>query len=166
MSAPSFCTMNGGRLIFTQDAWDLLLRHRQVSPNLPEAGGVLFGRHLLNSQDVAVDGATTPQPQDRQSRFFFFRSRRHSEIVLREWEASRHTQDCLGLWHTHPEHSPTPSYVDVQDWKRAVKKGTYDGHSLFFVIVGVTNVGVWELPRKGKLLLLQGGETNGFQYNQ
>src|SRR5438874_2030398 len=96
----------GSRLIFSEDAWKTLLRHRQTQAGAHEAGGVLLGRHLLNSDDVAVDSATTPQPGDRRSRTLFFRSRRHAALALREWEASQGTQDFLGLWHTHPERAP------------------------------------------------------------
>ena len=59
-----------------------------------EAGGVLLGRHLLDSHDVVVDEVTTPQASDRRSRFSFFRSRRH-ETLARERGACKLTLEVL-----------------------------------------------------------------------
>ena len=46
-----------------------------------EAGGVLLGRHLLDSLDVVVDEVSTPQNEDRRRRNSFFRSSTHEHIA-------------------------------------------------------------------------------------
>ncbi len=71
-----------------------------------EAGGVLLGRHLLDTEDVVVDEVTTPQKSDRRSRFSFFRSKRHNVIAQDRWSEDASTLAYLGSWHTHPERDP------------------------------------------------------------
>lgn len=114
-----------------------------------EAGGVLLGRHLLDSHDVVVDEVSTPQNSDRRSRFGFFRSSKHEQVARQRWLAENSTSAYLGLWHTHPERDPSPSGVDRRDWSQAVAGDTYEGDRLFFPIVGTHRIRVWTLSRRG-----------------
>lgn len=114
-----------------------------------EAGGVLLGRHLLDSHDVVVDEVSTPQNSDRRSRFGFFRSSRHEHLARQRWLQQESTSAYLGLWHTHPEVDPTPSSVDRRDWQQAVSGDTFEGDRLFFPIVGTRNIRIWTLSRRG-----------------
>ena len=114
-----------------------------------EAGGVLMGRHLLDSYDVVVDEVTTPQNTDRRSRCNFYRSHKHELIARQRWLQEHNTSAFLGLWHTHPERDPTPSGVDRSDWQQAVSNDTYEGDRLFFPIVGTHCIRVWTLSRRG-----------------
>lgn len=131
------------RLIITEQAVEQMLAHVQRCFWHCEAGGVLLGRHLLDSEDVVVDEVTVPQSTDRRTRFSFFRSKKHETIAKERWEAEASTLAYLGLWHTHPEDSPTPSSVDMSDWVQAVAKDTFDGPRLFFLIVGRKEIRVW-----------------------
>lgn len=139
------------RLIFTEPAVLQMLAHVQRRFWDPEAGGVLLGRHLLDSDDVVVDEVTIPQATDRRTRFSFFRSRQHEQIARVRWEAEANTLAYLGLWHTHPEDSPTPSTIDRQDWQQAVIQDTYDGPRLYFPIVGRHEIRVWTKSKTGGL---------------
>ena len=114
-----------------------------------EAGGVLLGRHLLDSHDVVVDEISTPQSGDRRGRFSFFRSYRHEVVACQRWLEQERTSAYLGLWHTHPESDPTPSGVDQSDWQQAVSADTFEGDRLFFPIVGTRSIRVWTLNRRG-----------------
>lgn len=114
-----------------------------------EAGGVMMGRHLLDSHDVVVDEVSTPQNTDRRSRFNFFRSYKHEQVARQRWLQEQSTSAYLGLWHTHPEPDPTPSDVDWNDWKQAVAGDTYEGNRLFFPIVGTQCIRVWTLSHRG-----------------
>jgi integrative and conjugative element protein (TIGR02256 family) len=114
-----------------------------------EAGGILLGRHLLDSRDVVVDEVSTPQNSDRRSRFSFFRSSKHEHVARQRWLQEHNTSAYLGLWHTHPERDPTPSGVDRNDWQQAVAGDTYEGDRLFFPIVGTQCIRVWTLSRRG-----------------
>lgn len=114
-----------------------------------EAGGVLLGRHLLDSMDVVVDEVTTPQRSDVRSRFGFFRSTKHEQIARERWVEQKSTLAYLGLWHTHPESDPSPSGVDRQDWAQAVASDIFEGQRLFFPIIGIDHLRVWTLSRRG-----------------
>ncbi|MBL4672367.1 MAG: Mov34/MPN/PAD-1 family protein [Arenicella sp.] len=110
-----------------------------------------MGRIFLKSGDYIVDEITTPKNSDRQSRYTFFRSKSHHDIALKSWQDSDGQCLYLGLWHSHPESNPIPSKVDYSDWKNALKKGQYEGHSLLFLIMGMTNLGCWQgVYRKGR----------------
>lgn len=139
------------RLIITRQAVEQLLAHVQKRYWQREAGGVLLGRHLLDSDDVVVDEITSPQSSDRRSRFSFFRSKKHEHIARQRWLAEAHTMAYLGLWHTHPEDSPTPSSIDREDWLQAVNNDTFDGMQLFFPIVGRKEIRVWTKRRSGDI---------------
>jgi integrative and conjugative element protein (TIGR02256 family) len=114
-----------------------------------EAGGVLLGRHLLDSHDVVVDEVSTPQNSDRRSRFGFFRSSRHEYLARQRWLQQASTSAYLGLWHTHPESDPAPSSVDRRDWLQALSGDTFEGDRLFFPIVGTHIIRIWTLSRRG-----------------
>jgi integrative and conjugative element protein (TIGR02256 family) len=141
----------GQRLIFTEKALEQLRAHEQRSRWRAEAGGVLLGRHLLDSHDLVVDEVTVPQRSDRRMRFSFFRSKRHNLLAYRKWEASDGHTAYLGLWHTHPEADPEPSQVDRRDWEQAVARDSFEGDRLFFPIVGIGRIRVWSKSRIGPI---------------
>ncbi len=126
-----------------------------------EAGGVLLGRHLLDSCDVVVDEVSTPQSSDRRTRFGFFRSSRHEHLARQRWLEQERTSAYLGLWHTHPEIDPTPSSVDRRDWQQAVSADTFEGNRLFFPIVGTSCIRIWTLSRRGTFRELKLEKRNG-----
>ena len=137
------------RLIFVESAVEQMLSFRQLSWWQAEAGGVLLGRHLIESENLVVDEVSTPQKSDRRSRFGFFRSKRHEVFARDRWAEQTSTSAYLGLWHTHPQIDPAPSGVDLHDWRQAVSKDTFEGNRLFFPIVGIERIRVWTLSRDG-----------------
>jgi integrative and conjugative element protein (TIGR02256 family) len=143
------------RLIFVETAVKQMSAFRQRSWWQAEAGGVLLGRHLLDSEDLVVDEVSTPQKSDRRGRFSFFRSKRHEIIARDRWVEETSTMAYLGLWHTHPQADPRPSSVDRRDWEQAVSNDTFEGDRLFFPIVGTERIRVWTLSRDGMFHELQ-----------
>ncbi|MDM0078695.1 Mov34/MPN/PAD-1 family protein [Variovorax sp. J2P1-59] len=137
------------RLIVVEHALKQMQAFAQRRSWDSEAGGVLLGRHLLDSHDVVVDEVSTPQTGDRRSRFGFFRSSKHEHVARQRWMEENSTLAYLGLWHTHPERDPTPSGVDQRDWQQAIAGDTYEGDRLFFPIVGTHCIRVWTLSRRG-----------------
>lgn len=133
----------GRRLVLTSTAIAGMKGHVQHSASAPEAGGVLMGRHLIETDDVVVDEVTTPQEKDRRKRFSFFRSTQHSDVAMEKWKKSQGKVAYLGLWHTHPEKRPSPSKLDMEDWANAIRKDTFQGDHLFFIIVGIAEIGFW-----------------------
>lgn len=149
------------RLIMVQSAVEKMLSFAQHRWWQREAGGVLLGRHLLDSHDLVVDEVTAPQSADRRSRFGFFRSKRHEALARDRWAQQAGTGAYLGLWHTHPEADPTPSGVDRQDWAQAVSSDGFDGDRLFFPIIGTSRIRVWTLSRHGTFKELKESKKDG-----
>jgi integrative and conjugative element protein (TIGR02256 family) len=148
-----FIQTNGARLKIDGPAIERMLLHSQKRPSMPEAGGVLIGRHLKDCEHIVVDQVTEPVSQDRGWRFGFFRSKRGHQVRLdASWGFSGFKATYLGEWHTHPEENPVPSSTDLQDWKRRLVKDIYEGTKLFFIIVGTQQFRVWEGSRQGLLV--------------
>lgn len=151
----TFTRPHGGRFQIGPAALETMLRYVQGEPTTPEAGGVMLGRHLIDTNDVVVDQVTAPQPGDRRGRFRFFRARRrHQGLIDAAWQESDGTRTYLGEWHTHPEPVPRPSVVDHLNWQR---KLLFDHFSepLFFLIVGTMDIEVWEGRPRYPIMLLR-----------
>lgn len=146
-----FRVSKDSRLVIASEAVEAMRAHAQRHWWQAEAGGVLLGRHLLDSQDMVVDEVTSPQGKDRRSRFSFFRSKQHQAIARAKWKQAGTTMAYLGLWHTHPQVDPTPSSVDRIDWERALAEDTFEGDRLFFPIVGTEVIRVWTKTRTGRI---------------
>lgn len=134
-----------GRFKLSCEIVNELNRHRQESRNSLESGGILLGRHIVDSNDFVVDQISTPMHGDKQTRFSFFRnSEEHQKIIDRVWNESDGTTNYLGEWHTHPELFPFPSVTDIDDWKRKLKEDIFHHCCLFFIIVGIHRIDAWE----------------------
>ncbi|RCR71349.1 hypothetical protein DUE52_03095 [Larkinella punicea] len=139
---------NGGHLkVVTQALQQMVpyLQHKSVDC---EAGGILLGRLLRDSNDIVVDEVTIPMPGDKRNRYAFYRAkRRHQEIINQRWQESSGTCIYLGEWHTHPERIPTPSTIDLKDWQRKLKTDTFE-NDLFFLILGIEEARMWTGKQK------------------
>jgi integrative and conjugative element protein (TIGR02256 family) len=121
--------------------------YRQVASDSREAGGVLLGRHLVECEDLIVDEATVPGAHDKRSWASFFRSFAHQKTALKRWKERKQKSAYLGSWHTHPESDPRPSSIDLADWRKALSKDRYEGASLYFAIVGIDRLRMWQGTR-------------------
>ncbi len=138
------------RQVFKLDALVVRRLHdfRQTQCVSREAGGVLLGRWLRGSEHVVVDELTTPMRGDRRGRTSFHRTARaHQQHIDRAYAESQGTCGYLGEWHTHPEPDPTPSSVDLDDWRRRLRDDRVDVPHLFFVIVGTSLTRAWRGAR-------------------
>lgn len=149
-----FRRASGGVLLFAQDVVSTFESFKQAKPEDPEAGGILLGRLLRDSEDVIVDQATPPGESDRRSRTYFVRSLMPAQRkVDAAWASSEGTSNYVGEWHTHPEPHPSPSPHDRRDWRRIAKKARYAQESLFFVIVGTESVRAWECDKTSRSIV-------------
>lgn len=140
-----FYRSSGAAVKIAPPALATMLSFRQTTATAKEAGGILLGRYIIDCQDVVVDEATTPTRSDRRARFTFHRDATpHQRIIDERWHASQGRFHYLGEWHTHPETSPTPSSVDLADWRRRLRTDRFDADSLLFVIVGTRDLRMWE----------------------
>lgn len=140
---------DGSVLKIGAEALGVMLSFRQLAPADKEAGGILLGRHIIDSRDVVVDEVSVPMKGDKRSRCGFERSNKpHQKVIDERWRTSGGTCQYLGEWHTHPEPVPHPSSVDVGDWKRRLKHDTVDSEISFFVVVGTKGLAVSEGSRR------------------
>jgi integrative and conjugative element protein (TIGR02256 family) len=146
-----FCRLDGGEFCLLKETVAALNAHRQLKSSSHEAGGVLLGRFYSSSRDVVVETVTTPNREDRRSRFSFFRAQRPAQNAVKDaWNRSRGQQNYLGEWHTHPEDHPTPSSIDLDDWLRLCRTAVFEQESLFFLIVGRQTTRAWEMRRNSR----------------
>lgn len=131
------------QLVISETVLRQLYEFRQTDAQSPEAGGTFLGQLLVDDGTGLIETLTIPGKGDRCSRRSFFRSARHQREVLNYWKNTGQTGTYLGLWHTHPEPIPTPSTVDLTDWKRTIARGIYPGRGLLFAIAGIDGVGFW-----------------------
>ncbi|HEX3529510.1 MAG TPA: Mov34/MPN/PAD-1 family protein [Thermoanaerobaculia bacterium] len=149
----TFARSRGGRFQIGPATMQTIRRYIQDSPRKLEAGGVLLGRHIADSDDIIVDDLTVPIRGDRRGRYLFMRGHEaHQKVIDRAWRDSEGTCVYLGEWHTHPEPVPTPSSVDCINWKRKLKQDEFNG-CVFFAILGTQEVRVWEGHQGGAKLL-------------
>ena len=144
---------DGNSFQIGDQALAVLLSHRQLEPSAHEAGGILLGRLLLDSNDAIADEASQPVETDRRGRFFFQRARVPAQKrVTAAWMKSDRSAQYLGEWHTHPQDDPIPSNKDLNDWDRLLRVTVCEHTSLFFAIVGLKRIRVWEGNRNTGLI--------------
>jgi len=142
------------RLIITEVniAKDVVVKmhqYRQTKARALEAGGVLLGRIIPGSGAGIIDAVTTPTREDHRKRDRFCRAEKGTQKLIKgAWKKSGGSSIYLGEWHTHPQASPIPSGLDLENWKRLVKKSTFEQSALIFVIVGTKTDCVWRYHRK------------------
>lgn len=122
---------------------EVIYQHVQFKSHDEEAGGLLLGRDLLVSKTLVIDKITQPFPNEKRSRFRCHRGKQHMLFAEAYWKKEKRTGQVLGLWHTHPESQPTPSPVDIKDWKRQLRSIKNTPGLLIFFIVGLESIGCW-----------------------
>lgn len=143
-----FIKGDGGKVKIDRKPLQKISEYLQLGKEMNEAGGVLLGRYIIDSNDIVVDDITTPMQYDVRKRCFFLKQKSlHQKIVTEKWNQSKGTCNYLGEWHTHPEATPTPSFIDKKEWKRLAKSTKFDGEYLYFLIAGTENIRVWEANR-------------------
>ncbi|MDO9335664.1 MAG: Mov34/MPN/PAD-1 family protein [Caulobacter sp.] len=108
-------------LLVENSALDKIERAAGDSLFTVEAGGILLGSYKRRC--IHVVDATTPQKCDSASRYSFSRDAAgHREIAQHAWQQSSGTTTYVGEWHSHPEQLPTPSTIDLDDWRRVMRE--------------------------------------------
>ncbi len=104
----------------------------QISPSSAEAGGLLIG--YKRGMHFEITDITYPYKGDIRNRFFFERKdKKHINKLKYLQKFSSGKKGFLGEWHTHPEKNPSPSSLDLTEWKKTV---SYNDDILLFLIVG------------------------------
>lgn len=141
----TFKTINNGKLKISSEALESFSQYRQDESSKKEAGGLLLGRYIKNSNNIIIDKTTVPYHKDIRRRYFFHKKDlQHQRVIDQEWKVSDGTCNYLGEWHTHPENIPNPSKVDIDGWREKLSNDSFDHHSLYFIIIGIEEIKAWE----------------------
>lgn len=127
---------NGILMVLSDEAITTIRSYAQDEENKTEAGGILLGKRRRNHFEVIH--VTEPTEYDIRSRYHWIRSDKiHSDIAKKYWVESQGQITYLGEWHTHPETTPSPSTIDLNEWRVLVDKCSHPaGMSM---IIGGTN---------------------------
>lgn len=140
-----FKKIDGGYVKITEDVLKIIEKYKQFDKASNEAGGVLVGRFISNSNNIVIDYISTPMKDDiRQRRFFNRKRKEHQAFVDKYWDESIGAFNYIGEWHTHPESIPRPSSIDKCEWKRILREAKYDSDYLLFCIVGLDSIKLWQ----------------------
>ncbi|TSD72230.1 hypothetical protein FFI39_015330 [Janthinobacterium sp. KBS0711] len=121
------------RILVEPAVMETILSFRQDAMHKTEAGGILLG--YRRGDHLHIVEATCPQTADRRSLFRFFRcDRYHLNTAIKRWQDSDSKIDYLGEWHTHPETFPSPSYIDLSEWRKISDRVLIP---MVFMIVGM-----------------------------
>lgn len=103
----------------------------------PESGGVLIGKVKEDYSLIVISEISIPAGNEDCGRFYFVRNKYRSQKVIEQfWKDSQGELNYIGEWHTHPEESPSPSFVDKKLLKNCIKYNKYSFPWLFMIIVG------------------------------
>jgi len=127
-----FSMPNGGFLLIEPEVIVVLKKYRQKESNDVEQGGILIGEY--RGKHIRISSVTEPSNYDDATRFSFFRkAKSHFKVAIKSWLLSSKTSTYLGEWHTHPEHIPNPSSIDLNSWK-----SNLPNRPMVLVIIGIT----------------------------
>lgn len=97
-------------LLLEEDVVSLLAGQRQTFFNSKEKVGQLFSRDLTGNQ-IIVDRATVLPAIHANYAGVHFDPEQAYQERLRLFKQGWH---CIGLWHSHPEPRPLPSFMDLE----------------------------------------------------
>lgn len=130
---------NGTSLDIFPAVQELLYSYRQKTNNDLEAGGILIGYENARTGIFTVTNATEPQSSDVRSRVTLSLGAQHRELLMQ----IEPPYGYIGTWHTHPSEMPSPSSVDLRDWKKCIEKNGRCTSGLIFIIAGTESFRVW-----------------------
>jgi len=108
---------------------------RQLTKSKNEAFGALIGSQSETANEFWLETCTIPQKSDSATRTsFVMRDPHHQKLVESYYYRSNGEIGYVGTWHTHPEPTPTPSTIDIMDWKDCMNRNP--DRVLIFAIVG------------------------------
>lgn len=120
-------------VLFTESVLRHMYAHAQRTWRQTEAGGEIFSPSPYSPR-LLVDTVTGPHPNDRRSRRSYNPDVQAATRAREtQYENNRH---AVGLWHTHPEHYPSPSGLDQRSTEDYLNSFGQDRAQYLSVIIG------------------------------
>lgn len=127
-------------VIITDQVFNIWRKYRQTRTEDNEACGILIGGYNEKQKIIFIDSCTEPQKADLRKRTVFtLQDSYHQQKVNEVFVSSEKTHFYLGTWHSHPENYPSPSGIDLRDWKKCIKRNSHNKF-MIFSIVGVEEI--------------------------
>lgn len=142
---------NGALLDILPDVQSMLYEHRQTGSDSREAGGLLVGYENIATSNFTASTGTPPQATDLRSRISLKLGLQHRRLL----DEIVFPYGYIGTWHTHPSEIPSPSSVDLKDWRKCIKHNRTSTNALIFIIAGISGFRVW-LCEAGTQTLYEG----------
>lgn len=120
-------------VLFTESALEHMYGHMQRWPWQKEAGGEIFSAEP-DAAGLIITSAAGPNPEDHRSRHGWNPDIAAEDHVRQmEFVLGRH---AVGLWHTHPEASPSTSSRDCETTGQYLEAFSGQRSRYLMVIVG------------------------------
>lgn len=114
---------------------------RQVDSESNEACGFILGYQNKQTKNITISNITNPQEDDFRTRFFCrLQSIGHFKFLEKE---KLNQNYYLGVWHSHPQRIPEPSWLDFQNWNDILEKDQTGSDCVIFIIIGTKAFRVW-----------------------
>lgn len=132
---------NGKVVDILSEVIDELSKWLQSNSALPESGGYILGYQHRQTGNITLEFVTSPHRGDMRSRIrCVIKDIFHGEILR---NAQLRNSYYMGVWHTHPQLSPKPSSIDLQDWEQSLRSEKTGSNYIFFLIAGIEDFIVW-----------------------
>lgn len=130
------------KIKISKSVLEQIYQYRQVSFFSSESGGVLIGRQIISTGNLVIDHCTVPMPLDVCKRTRYLRKDpKHIEFFTTLRQRENNIYAYVGEWHTHPEHIPSYSSMDLRNWERIGKESSTPH---FHLIAGIRALRIWQ----------------------
>lgn len=154
---------NGKVVDILSEVIDEISKWLQCNSDLPESGGYILGYQHRQTGNITLELVTSPHNGDIRNRIrCIIKDVFHGKILR---IAQLRNSYYMGVWHTHPQLSPTPSTIDLQDWEQSLRSEKTGSNYIFFLIAGIEYFKVWVGDYSNyKILEIHEVERNGALY--
>ena len=143
-------------VLFTPEALAHIYGFQQKWPWSREAGGELFAPDP-EADGLVIVSASGPSRKDTRKRYYF----NQDPITATRERERQHKQGlyAVGLWHTHPQQIPIPSWQDKRTAKRYFDDFEGARSSYLLVVMGKNgpepSLSVWSVGKRAWIELIE-----------
>lgn len=117
----------------------------------PESCGYILGYKNSTTGNITLNCVSTPKDQDIRMRCFCtLRDIMHRAFLSVQQKEQNY---YMGTWHTHPQISPVPSSIDIDEWDKTLKYDKTGCEFAFFIIAGTSDFSLWAGDYKSRRIV-------------